>query len=61
MSRYATPDIAERVLGHVIPGIRGTYDRYDYAIEKQQALEKHAQHVEGLVNPKPNKVVNLKR
>jgi integrase len=60
MSRYATPDIAERVLGHVIPGIRGTYDRYDYAVEKQQALEKLAQHVNGLVNPKPNKVVRLK-
>ena len=34
------PDISERVLGHVIAGVEGTYDRHSYADEKQDALEK---------------------
>lgn len=33
-------DIAERVLGHVIPGVRGVYDRYGFFKEKKEALEK---------------------
>jgi len=45
MSRYATPDIAERVIGHVIPGVRGVYDLYEYVDEKRAALEKLADHV----------------
>ena len=49
MSRYATPDIAERVIGHVIEGVRGVYDLYGYADEKRAALEKLADHVHGLV------------
>lgn len=32
------PDISERVLGHVIPGVEGTYDRYQYLPEKRHAL-----------------------
>jgi integrase len=49
MSRYATPDIAERVIGHVIGGVRGVYDVYEYADEKRAALEKLAKHVHGIV------------
>jgi len=30
----------ERVLGHVIPGVAGTYNRYSYLDEKRAALEK---------------------
>ena len=33
------PDVAEIVTGHVIPGVRGIYDRYDYRAERQAALE----------------------
>lgn len=33
------PDIAERVLGHVIPGVAGIYDRHDYLQEKTAALQ----------------------
>lgn len=33
------PDVSERVLGHVIPGVEGTYDRYEYEVEKAAALE----------------------
>jgi integrase len=49
MSRYATPDIAERVIGHIIPGVRGVYDLYEYADEKRAALGKLADHVHGIV------------
>lgn len=34
-----TPDHAERALGHVIPGVRGTYDRHAFLLEKTQAFE----------------------
>jgi integrase len=31
-------DIGERVMGHVIGGVRGVYDRYDYLEQKRAAL-----------------------
>lgn len=41
MSRAKVPsDHAERAMGHVIGGIRETYDRYEYLEEKRDALEK---------------------
>lgn len=43
MSRAGVrPDVAERVLGHVIAGVEGIYDRYSYADEKRDALERLA-------------------
>jgi hypothetical protein len=33
------PDISERVLAHVIPGVEGTYDRYEYLPQKRDALK----------------------
>ena len=33
-------DVAEQVLGHKIPGVRGVYDRHNYVAEKRDALEK---------------------
>ena len=43
MSRAGIPsDHAERVLGHVIGGVRGTYDRHEYLDEKREALEQLA-------------------
>ena len=36
------PDIAERVLGHAIPGVGGVYDRHHYDQERAQALAKLA-------------------
>lgn len=56
------PDIAERVIGHVIGGVRGVYDRHAYADEKRVALERWAAHLAGIVNPSPSaKVVRLAR
>lgn len=52
MARYATADISERVIGHVMPGVRGVYDRYDYLDEKREALEALARHVERVVGPR---------
>src|SRR5262249_8414294 len=37
MSRAGVPtDHAERCLGHVMPGVRGTYDRHEYQEEKRR-------------------------
>jgi integrase len=44
------PDIAERVLGHVIPGVAGVYDRYDYIEDKRIALEALASEIDLIVN-----------
>jgi integrase len=59
MSRYTTPDIAERVIGHVISGVRAVYDHYEYMKEKREALEKLATHVLGVVHADPDKVVQF--
>jgi integrase len=44
------PDISERVLGHVIAGVEGTYDRHSYADEKRDALGKLAAMIERILN-----------
>ena len=52
MSRNKVPlEIAERCLGHVMTLVRGTYDRYDYLAEKQEAFEKLSNAVESIVGP----------
>jgi integrase len=53
------PDISERVLGHVIAGVEGTYDRHSYADEKRDALEKLAAMVERILDPLPANVAVL--
>jgi integrase len=53
------PDISERVLGHVIAGVEGTYDRHSYSDEKRDALEKLAAIVERIVNSLPSNVEKL--
>jgi integrase len=49
-----SPDTAERCLGHVIGGIRGTYDKHDYAAEKRQAFEALAALLKRIINPQEN-------
>ena len=53
------PDISERVLGHVIAGVEGTYDRHSYADEKLDALEKLAAMIERILNPLPLSVATI--
>jgi hypothetical protein len=52
-------DHAERVLGHVLPGVRGVYDRHTYLSEKRAALERLAMTLDGIINPPPANVVNI--
>jgi integrase len=55
MSRAGVPsDHAERCLGHVLPGIRGTYDRHEYFNEKRRAFEALATLTNRIVNPTAN-------
>jgi integrase len=57
MSRAGVPsDHAERCLGHVMPGVRGTYDRHEYLEEKRHAFEALAAQIERIVNPVENVV-----
>jgi integrase len=48
---------AERVMGHVIPGVEGVYDRHAYFEEKAVALAKLAALIERIVNPPEGDVV----
>jgi integrase len=52
-------DHAERCLGHVIAGVRGTYDRHAYYEEKKRAFELLAAQIDRIINPREN-VVSLK-
>ncbi|MGX0984375.1 integrase [Bradyrhizobium japonicum] len=52
-------DIAELVLGHKLPGIRRVYDRYSYAAEKRDALEKLAGLISIILNPPADNVVQM--
>jgi integrase len=52
-------DHAERVLGHAIESVEGTYDRHDYEAEKAEALRKLAALVERIVSPPAENIVAL--
>ena len=43
--------VAERVMGHAIPGIEGVYDRHDYFAEKADALDRLARLIDRIINP----------
>jgi integrase len=47
-------DHAERCLGHVISGVRGTYDRHEYYAEKKQAYEVLAAQISRIITPATN-------
>jgi integrase len=52
MSRAGvSSDHAERVLGHVIPGVRGVYDKWHFFPEKTEAIERLAALVERILHP----------
>jgi integrase len=55
MSRAGVPsDHAERCLGHIIPGVRGTYDRHKYQEEMRRAFEALAGQIARIVDPQAN-------
>jgi integrase len=62
MSRAGVrPNIGERVLGHVIGGVEGVYDRHAYKGEKAGALAQLAALIEGIVHPRDNVTPMVKR
>jgi integrase len=55
------PEHAERVMGHVIPGVEGIYDRHSYRDEKRIALEKLAALIDQIISGKPSdKIVPMR-
>jgi integrase len=50
----------EAVLAHARPGIKGTYDLYDYYAEKKEALELWAARLRSIVEPAPANVIPLR-
>jgi integrase len=55
MSRAGvSSDHAERCLGHVMSGIRGTYDKHEYREEKRRAFEALASLLERIIDPRTN-------
>ncbi len=56
-----TNDIAERVLGHAMETIRGTYDRHAYEAEKRDALERLGAAIDRILNPPTGNVVEIDR
>ena len=57
MSRAGVPPRhAEMALGHVVPGVEGTYDRHSYFDEKRAAFEALAAQVARILNPQANVV-----
>jgi integrase len=62
MSRAGVPsDHAEKCLGHVIPGVRGVYDRHEYHAEKKQAYEALAAIIGRIVSGTQAGVVQLRK
>jgi len=55
------PDHAERCLGHVIGGIRGIYDRFEFHSEKRHAFEALADQIDLIANPPKGNVTPMKR
>jgi integrase len=53
-------DHAEMCLGHVLPSMRRTYDRWQYFDEKKRAFEQLATLIENIVSPQ-EKVTALRR
>ncbi len=43
--------IAERCLNHKVRGVEGIYDRYDYLVERREALQKLADLLEPIIDP----------
>lgn len=54
------PDIAERVLGHVLQGVEGVYDRHHYQSEKADALARLAALIQSMIHPADN-IIQLTR
>ena len=54
------PDVAERVMGHTIGGVKGVYDRHDYRDQKAEALKRLAGQIALILDPPTDNVVAIK-
>lgn len=62
MSRAGVqPDHGERCLGHVIGGVRGTYDRFAFLDEKRAAFDALARMVAVILDPPASNIVPLRK
>jgi integrase len=63
MAKCKVPqEIIDKVVGHKLDRLRGTYNKHDYLDEKRDALTKLAAHITGLTTPpEDSKVVKLRR
>jgi integrase len=52
---------AERVMGHAIEGVEGTYDRHSYESEKADALKRLATLIEAIVHQRSADLVPMQR
>jgi hypothetical protein len=52
-------EVREAVLAHARPGIKGTYDLYQYVDEKHQALTMWATLLQSIVEPARGNVVEM--
>jgi integrase len=60
MSRAKVPSKdAERVMGHSLPGVEGTYDRHSYFDEKSDALQRLASLIDGIIHPRADVIVPM--
>jgi integrase len=53
-------EIAERAIGHARSKLEQTYNVHEYRAEKAEALQRWADHVTGIVEAEPGKVVPLR-
>jgi integrase len=53
-------EVREAVLAHARPGIKGTYDLYDYLDEKREALTLWAARLRNITEPPPSNVIALR-
>jgi integrase len=61
MSRAGcNPDHAERALGHVIGGVRATYDRYEFKTEKARVFEVLADQIERILKQPSANIMPLR-
>ena len=61
MSRAGVrPDISERVMGHIIQGVEGIYDRHSYREEKADALVKLSGLIGLILDPPADNVTALR-
>jgi integrase len=61
MARAGMSDaVAERMLGHVVGGVKGVYDRHKYIEEMKLAYEKLARLIAPITGPQDSRVVPLR-